>query len=72
MFCGVVTYSDPEIYDHPPSTIDMWYLHAPDRTVPYEITMQVVNELYQEGRFKRFGISNFSAYVWPCFNMRVS
>lgn len=29
--------------------IDMWYLHAPDRSVPYEVTMKAVNELYKEG-----------------------
>ena len=36
----------------------MWYLHAPDRSVPYEITMKAVNDLYQEGYFTRLGISN--------------
>ena len=41
----------------------MWYLHAPDRTVPYEITLKAVNELYKEGKFKRFGISNYMSYV---------
>ncbi|EPS39473.1 hypothetical protein H072_6653 [Dactylellina haptotyla CBS 200.50] len=42
--------------------IDMFYLHAPDRTVEYEETLQEVNELYQEGYFKRFGISNYAAW----------
>ncbi|KLO16933.1 Aldo/keto reductase [Schizopora paradoxa] len=42
--------------------IDMWYLHAPDRTVPYEVTMKAVNELYKEGYFNRFGISNYAAW----------
>ncbi len=27
----------------------MWYLHGPDRTVPYEVTMKAVNDLYKEG-----------------------
>ncbi|KAJ7684994.1 Aldo/keto reductase [Mycena polygramma] len=44
------------------SPLEMWYLHAPDRSVPYEVTMQAVNELYQEGHFKRFGISNFASW----------
>ncbi|KAK7464114.1 hypothetical protein VKT23_006278 [Stygiomarasmius scandens] len=42
--------------------LDLWYLHTPDRTVPYEVTMKAVNELYKEGYFKRFGISNFMAW----------
>ncbi|KAF7338454.1 Aldo-ket-red domain-containing protein [Mycena venus] len=43
-------------------TLEMWYLHAPDRSVPYEVTLKAVNELYQEGYFKRFGISNFASW----------
>lgn len=45
----------------PFSCLEMWYLHAPDRTVPYEITLKAVDELYKEGHFKRFGISNYMA-----------
>lgn len=41
----------------------MWYLHAPDRTTPYEVTLKAVNDLYKEGKFKRFGISNYQACV---------
>ena len=41
------------------SSIDMWYLHGPDRTTPWEVTLKAVNELYKEGKFKRFGISNY-------------
>ncbi|KAF8892596.1 Aldo/keto reductase [Infundibulicybe gibba] len=43
-------------------SIDMWYLHGPDRTVPLEITLKGVNDLYKEGYFKRFGISNFMSW----------
>ncbi|PPQ63338.1 hypothetical protein CVT24_006711 [Panaeolus cyanescens] len=43
-------------------TLEMWYLHAPDRTVPYEVTLKVVNDLYKEGYFKRFGISNYASW----------
>jgi len=42
--------------------IDMWYLHGPDRTTPYEITMKAVNDLYKEGHFKRLGISNYQSW----------
>jgi len=44
--------------------VDMWYLHAPDRWsgVSFEETLRGVNELYKEGYFKRFGISNYAAW----------
>ncbi|KAJ7787242.1 Aldo/keto reductase [Mycena olivaceomarginata] len=42
--------------------LEMWYLHGPDRTVPYEVTLKAVDELYREGHFKRFGISNYMAW----------
>lgn len=40
----------------------MWYLHAPDRTIPFEETFETVNTLFLEGKFKRFGISNFMSW----------
>ena len=40
----------------------MWYLHGPDRKTPYEDTLRAVNELYKEGKFKRFGISNYMSW----------
>ncbi|RPD52596.1 Aldo/keto reductase [Lentinus tigrinus ALCF2SS1-6] len=43
-------------------SIDMWYLHGPDRGTPYEVTLKAVNDLYKEGKFKRFGISNYMSW----------
>jgi aflatoxin B1 aldehyde reductase len=42
--------------------IEMFYLHGPDRTVPFEITLAEVNKLHKEGYFRRFGISNFQSW----------
>ncbi|KAJ7026866.1 Aldo/keto reductase [Mycena alexandri] len=42
--------------------LEMWYLHGPDRAVPYEESFKAINELYREGHFKRFGISNYMAW----------
>ncbi|KAI5474926.1 aldo-keto reductase [Pseudohyphozyma bogoriensis] len=42
--------------------VDMWYLHGPDRSTPFAETMETVNELYKEGKFRRFGISNFTSW----------
>jgi aflatoxin B1 aldehyde reductase len=40
---------------------DIFYIHAPDPTVPFEDTLEGVNEAYKKGIFRRFGLSNFSA-----------
>ncbi|EPQ51526.1 Aldo/keto reductase [Gloeophyllum trabeum ATCC 11539] len=42
--------------------IDMFYLHGPDRNTPYEVTLKAVNDLYKEGYFDRFGISNYTSW----------
>jgi hypothetical protein len=33
--------------------VDIFYLHAPDYSTPFEETIQAVDELYREGRFDR-------------------
>ncbi|GAB1200672.1 hypothetical protein APSETT444_010047 [Aspergillus pseudonomiae] len=43
-------------------SVDLWYLHAPDRNTPLEVTMQEVDKLHREGKFKRLGISNFMSW----------
>lgn len=43
-------------------SVDIFYLHAPDRTVSFEHTLGEVNQLYQEGKFKQLGLSNYSAW----------
>ncbi|THH08213.1 hypothetical protein EW145_g2859 [Phellinidium pouzarii] len=30
--------------------LEMWYLHGPDRTTSYDVTMKAINDLYNEGR----------------------
>lgn len=43
-------------------SVDIFYLHAPDRTVPFEHTLAEVNKLYQEGKFKQLGLSNYPSW----------
>ncbi|KAG0221833.1 hypothetical protein BGW41_006477 [Actinomortierella wolfii] len=43
--------------------VRVFYLHAPDYATPIEETLKAVNELYKEGRFEVFGLSNYPAYV---------
>ncbi|EIW77233.1 Aldo keto reductase [Coniophora puteana RWD-64-598 SS2] len=40
--------------------IRTFYLHAPDRGTPVEETLKAIDELYKEGRFEEFGLSNHS------------
>ncbi|KAK7180112.1 putative aldo/keto reductase [Paraphaeosphaeria sporulosa] len=44
--------------------LDMWYLHAPDRSVPREETLRTVDELYQQRKFSCWGVSNYRYMSW--------
>ncbi|KAJ3242413.1 hypothetical protein HDU81_003119 [Chytriomyces hyalinus] len=53
------------------SKVDVFYLHAPDHTVPFERTLSAVQELYLEGTFTELGLSNYAAWevmqiYWIC------
>jgi len=43
-------------------TVDIYYLHASDRTTPFVETLETINELHKAGKFVEFGLSNFTAY----------
>lgn len=43
-------------------SVDIFYLHAPDKSVPFEETLGAINELHKEGKFVQLGISNFAAW----------
>lgn len=55
-------------------SVEIFYLHAPDRSVPFETTMKAVNELYKEGKFQQLGVSNYAAWevaeLWNIANER--
>ena len=42
--------------------IDLLYLHAPDLDTPIEQTLEACFELYSQGKFKQFGLSNYAAW----------
>ncbi|KAJ3411399.1 hypothetical protein HDV05_002279 [Chytridiales sp. JEL 0842] len=44
------------------STVDVFYLHAPDHTVPFEKTLEEVQKMYEEGKFRELGVSNYAAW----------
>ncbi|KAK9489575.1 Aldo/keto reductase [Lipomyces doorenjongii] len=41
------------------SNIETYFLHAPDPTTPIEETLSAIDEIYNAGKFKHFGLSNF-------------
>jgi aflatoxin B1 aldehyde reductase len=41
--------------------IDVQYLHRPDRDTPFEETAEALDKAYREGKFRRFGLSNYTA-----------
>ena len=42
--------------------VDIFYLHAPDRSVPFSETLEEVNKIHKEGKFVNLGLSNFTAF----------
>jgi aflatoxin B1 aldehyde reductase len=43
------------------SKLDLYYFHGPDRATPLEESLRAINQLYQEDKFARFGVSNYHA-----------
>ncbi|KAL5270441.1 hypothetical protein ACHWQZ_G001231 [Mnemiopsis leidyi] len=43
-------------------SVDLFYLHWPCMEANIEETLSEVNNLYKEGKFKRFGLSNFISW----------
>ena len=43
-------------------SIDIYYLHAPDSNNNIEPTLEEIQKLYNEKKFQKFGLSNFSAW----------
>lgn len=43
-------------------SVHLFYLHAPDHQTPVEETLGACQQLYQEGKFKELGLSNYAAW----------
>lgn len=52
--------------------VDIFYLHAPDRSIPFEETLKACDDMYREGKFKQLGLSNYAAWevaeIWNIAN----
>lgn len=44
------------------SSVDLFYLHAPDHNTPIEESLLAVHELKSEGLFRVWGLSNYAAW----------
>jgi len=42
--------------------VDIFYLHAADRSIPFTEPLKKLNELHKQGKFVRLGLSNFTAF----------
>lgn len=42
-------------------SVETIFLHAPDRQTPFEDAARAMNDAFKEGKFKRFGLSNYTA-----------
>src|SRR5699024_3025272 len=43
-------------------SVDLFYLHQPDREAPIKETLETLGELLQEGKISAWGVSNFAAW----------
>ena len=43
-------------------TVDIFYLHAPDRSVSFKDTLEECNKMFKEGKFVQLGLSNYAAW----------
>ncbi|KAK4442839.1 putative oxidoreductase [Podospora aff. communis PSN243] len=58
----VVTSGQESLQKLRTAQVDVYYLHGPDRRVPWKETLAGIHELYTQGAFKRLGLSNFLAH----------
>lgn len=42
--------------------VDIFYLHAADRSLPFTEPLRKANELHKQGKFVQLGLSNFTAF----------
>jgi aflatoxin B1 aldehyde reductase len=43
------------------SAVETMFLHVPDRQTPFEDTAKAMSDAFRQGKFKKWGISNYTA-----------
>ncbi|KAH8649150.1 NADP-dependent oxidoreductase domain-containing protein [Xylariales sp. PMI_506] len=51
---------DQSLEDLKTSAVETMFLHVPDRQTPFEETAKAMNDALQQGKFKKFGLSNYA------------
>ncbi len=59
---SVITQLNTSLQRMGKECIDLFYLHMPDPNTPIIDTLEAVQNLYDAGKFKRFGLSNYAAW----------
>ncbi|KAI1102858.1 putative aldo/keto reductase [Jackrogersella minutella] len=42
------------------SSVETMFLHVPDRQTPFKDTVRAINDAFKQGKFKKFGLSNYT------------
>lgn len=58
----LTSYFDTSLKELGTDCVDIFYLHAADRSVPFAETLEAVDKLHKAGRFVQLGLSNFTAF----------
>ncbi|KAL1893359.1 hypothetical protein Sste5346_006537 [Sporothrix stenoceras] len=58
----ITEYFETSLKELGSDSVDILYLHAADRSVPFAETLEAVDKLHKAGKFKRLGLSNFTAF----------
>jgi aflatoxin B1 aldehyde reductase len=52
---------EQSLHDLQTDSVETMYLHLPDRHTPFEAVAQAMNDAIKQGKFKNFGLSNYTA-----------
>lgn len=61
-FDGVVEQLQQSLANLKTDSVDLLYLHSPDRNYPIEETLKACDHLHKQGKFKELGVSNYAAW----------
>ena len=59
---GIVKQVNTSLHRLKTDYVDLLYLHAPDLKTPIEATLEACQNLFKEGKFREFGLSNYAAW----------
>ncbi len=57
---SILAAAEKSFKDLKTDSVETYFLHSPDPQTPIEETVDTIQELYTAGRFKHFGLSNFT------------